>query len=111
MAAELEPAQQFWIVRTGTIAIDTRATGGEPVAIETVGPGSVVGWSWMFAPYRRQFGAVTRTPVQAVELDGRLVRVLCAVDPSLGDELSRRFVKAMAERLQAARARVLDLST
>ena len=48
--------------------------------------------------------------VEAVEFDGRLVRTLSAVDPSLGYELTRRFAEVMAERLQSARLRMADLS-
>jgi CRP/FNR family transcriptional regulator, cyclic AMP receptor protein len=103
LATESEPAAGFWLVREGMITLDVRLTCGEPAVIDTLGPGSVVGWSWMFPPYRWRFGVVTRTPVQAVEFDGRLVRVLCAVDPSLGYELTRRFAEVMAHRLQTAR--------
>ncbi|HEU5023507.1 MAG TPA: Crp/Fnr family transcriptional regulator [Spirillospora sp.] len=110
LATEPEPAEQFWIIREGTIDLDSRMPGGGSISIETVGPGSVVGWSWMFPPYRWRFGAVASTPVEAVEFDGRLVRVLCTVDPSLGYELTRRFAEVMAHRLQTARARLLTSS-
>ncbi|MER6812684.1 Crp/Fnr family transcriptional regulator [Spirillospora sp. NPDC000708] len=107
LATEPEPAERFWIIRDGTIDLDSRLPGGGSVAVDTLGPGAVVGWSWMFPPYRWRFGAVASTPVEAVEFDGRLVRVLCAVDPSLGYELTRRFAEVMADRLQTARTRLL----
>jgi CRP-like cAMP-binding protein len=107
LAAEPEPAERFWIIRDGAIALDSRRPGGGCVLIDTLGAGSVVGWSWMFPPYRWRFGAVASTPVEAVEFDGRLVRALCAVDPSLGYEVTRRFAEVMADRLQAARTRLL----
>ena len=107
LATELEPAERFWIIRDGTVALDSRLPGGGSVPIDALGPGAVVGWSWMFPPYRWRFGAVASTPVEAVEFDGRLVRVLCAVDPSLGYELTRRFAEVMADRLRTARTRLL----
>ncbi|WP_375042281.1 cyclic nucleotide-binding domain-containing protein [Actinomadura sp. NTSP31] len=107
LAAESEPAERFWIIRDGTVEIDSRLPDGGSVPFDALGPGSVVGWSWMFPPYRWRFGAVARTPVEAIEFDGRLVRVLCTVDTSLGYELTRRFAEVMADRLQTVRARLL----
>jgi CRP-like cAMP-binding protein len=111
LATEPEPAELFWLIRDGTIDLDSRLPDGGSVAIDTLGPGSVVGWSWMFPPYRWRFGAVASTPVEAIEFDGRLVRTLCAVDPSLGHELTRRFAEVMAHRLQTARTRLLEPSS
>lgn len=108
--AESAPAENFWLVRSGVVALDLELPDHGTTVIDTLGPGAVLGWSWMFRPYRWRFGAVARTPVEAVEFDGRLVRTLSAVDPSLGYELTRRFAEVMAERLQSARLRMADLS-
>lgn len=51
-----------------------------------------------------------RTPVRAIEFDGRLVRTLSAVDPSMGYELTRRFAGLVVERLEATQARLMELS-
>ncbi|HLV71312.1 MAG TPA: Crp/Fnr family transcriptional regulator [Vulgatibacteraceae bacterium] len=107
---ESAPAENFWLVREGTVDLDLKLPGQGTTVIDTLGPGMVLGWSWMFRPYRWRFGAVARTRVEAVEFDGRLVRTLSAVDPSLGYELTRRFAEVMAERLQSARLRMADLS-
>lgn len=108
IVAEGEPAERFWLVRGGEVAVDLRLPGGGTAVIETLGPGTVLGWSWMVRPHEWRFGAVARTPVEAVEFDGRLVRTLCAVDPSLGYELTRRFAAVMAERLQSTRLRLVE---
>lgn len=44
-------ADHFWIVRTGTVALDVHVPGPRPAVIETLGHGELVGWSWHFPPY------------------------------------------------------------
>lgn len=107
---ESDPAERFWLVRDGTVAVDLRTPGRGPVVIENFGPGSVLGWSWLFRPHRWRFGAFAQTPVRAIEFDGRLVRTLSAVDPSLGYELTRRFAELVVERLEATQTRLLEVS-
>jgi two-component system response regulator DevR len=38
------------IVRHGSVALDLNVPGRHPAVIETLGPGQLVGWSWLFAP-------------------------------------------------------------
>ncbi|WP_168220975.1 cyclic nucleotide-binding domain-containing protein [Actinomadura sp. WMMA1423] len=106
MFAEAAPAERFWLVRDGIVAVDMLVPGSGTLVIDTFGPGSVVGWSWLFRPHRWRFGAVASTPVLAIEFDGRLVRTLSAVDPSLGYELTRRFAEQVVGRLEATQARL-----
>ncbi|MFI5911795.1 cyclic nucleotide-binding domain-containing protein [Dactylosporangium sp. NPDC051541] len=94
-------AERFWLIREGRVDLDTRTPG--PIVVETLGPGAVLGWSWLFSPYRWHFGAVAVDPVLAIELDGPGVRSLCAAEPALGLELTRRFMAVVVERLQSTR--------
>ncbi|MFG2041856.1 cyclic nucleotide-binding domain-containing protein [Dactylosporangium sp. NPDC048998] len=103
-------AERFWLVRDGHVNLDIRVPGRGDVILETIGPGTVVGWSWLFPPYRWHFGAVTADPVLAIALDGPAVRRLCDADPALGYELTKRFMAVVVERMQATRIRLLDLS-
>lgn len=102
-------AEWFWVLRSGTVALDVRAPGRGPVVVETLGAFSILGWSWLFPPHRWRFGAVAAVPVTALRFDGRIVRTLCAADPALGYDLSLRFGTVMLERLEATRIRVLDM--
>ena len=40
------------------------------MTIDTIGMGELLGWSWLFPPYRWAFGAVAASPVEAFEFDG-----------------------------------------
>ena len=102
-------ADRFWLIREGQVALDTHIPGRGDVVIETLGPGAVLGWSWLFPPYRWHFGATTVEPTLTVEMDGKGIWRLCGEDPVIGYELNRRFVQVVVERLQATRIRLLDL--
>ncbi len=106
---EGDPADRFWLVRQGRIALDLHVPGRGELVVETVGPDTVVGWSWLFPPFRWHFGAVPTEESLTIEFDGPSVRRLCDGDPALGYELSRRFMAVMLDRLQATRIRLLDL--
>ncbi|HEX7743724.1 MAG TPA: cyclic nucleotide-binding domain-containing protein [Micromonosporaceae bacterium] len=102
------PARHFWLLRSGQVALDIHVPGHGDVVVETLGPGSVLGWSWLFPPYRWHFGAVTVDQTLAVEFDAPGVRRLIADDGDFGRELTTRFMAVVVDRLQATRVRLLD---
>lgn len=103
-------ADRFWLIRDGEVRLDTQVPGRGREVVETLGPGSVLGWSWLFPPYRWQFGATAVRRTLTVEMDGPGIRRMCAEDPRVGYELYRRFMQVVVNRLQATRQRLLDLS-
>lgn len=103
------PADRFWLLESGSVALGLHVAGHGDQVVETVGAGGVLGWSWLYPPYRWQFDAVTREPVTAVAFDAAAVRRRCDADPELGYALLRLFTPVIVDRLQAARLRLLDL--
>jgi CRP-like cAMP-binding protein len=101
-------AANFWLIRSGSVALDLHIPRSGAVVIETLGMGDVLGWSWLLPPYVWTLGAVTVQPTEAFQFDGRAVRALCDADPDLGYQLTRRFLTVAAERLTATRTRLLD---
>ena len=101
-------ADRFWLLREGHVTLDTDVPGRGLVIVETLGPQSVLGWSWLFPPYRWHFSASAVETTLAVELDGPGVRELCERDHDLGYELMRRFLTLVVDRMQATRMRLLD---
>jgi CRP/FNR family transcriptional regulator, cyclic AMP receptor protein len=102
-------ADRFWLIDAGQVTLDAMVPGRERVIIETLGRGDIVGLSWLKPPYQWRFGAVTTQPMQAFEFDARAVRAACDADPALGYELSQRLSSVMVHRLQATRARLVDV--
>jgi CRP-like cAMP-binding protein len=103
------PADRFWLLRSGEVALDLYVPGRLPPVVETVGPGQLLGWSWLFPPYRWHLGARTLGPVTAAEFPAAEVRALCDAEPELGHRLVLCFTAVVAERLQATRLRLVDL--
>ena len=92
----------FWLIRSGSVAMDLHVPGEGQIIVETLGMGDVLGWSWLVPPYVSMFGAVTMQPTEAFHFDARPVRALCEADPRLGYELTRRFLDVASNRLQAS---------
>ena len=106
---EGEAAERFYLLRAGVVAIELDAPAGGPLLIETLHAGDVVGWSWLFAPYRWSFDARARETTRAVGFDGACLRGKCEADHELGFELMRRFAASLTEDLQATRLQLLDV--
>ncbi len=102
-------ADHFWIIRSGTVALDMYVPGRRAPVIERLGFGELVGWSWLFPPHAWQLGAEATTPVRAYEFDATAVRAMCEDDPELGKAVGQWVGRVLAHRLTAARTRLLDL--
>ncbi|UXY25230.1 Crp/Fnr family transcriptional regulator [Streptomyces sp. HUAS TT20] len=102
-------ADRFWIVRTGTVALDLHVPGRRPAVIESLGRDELVGWSWHFPPYVWHLGAEAMSPVRAWEFDAEAVWAVCAEDPEFGRAIAVWVGRVVAQRLRASRIRLLDL--
>ncbi|MFB7504840.1 Crp/Fnr family transcriptional regulator [Streptomyces broussonetiae] len=102
-------ADRFWIVRTGTVALDLHVPGRRSAVIESLGQGELIGWSWHFQPHLWHLGAEAMSPVRAWEFDAEAVRALCAQDPEFGRAIAVWVGQVVAQRLHASRIRLLDL--
>jgi CRP-like cAMP-binding protein len=106
---EGEHADAFYLLRQGSVALETYVPARGAVMIETIEAGDVLGWSWLFPPHRWHFDARALTAVRATAFDGECLRGKCAADPALGYELISRFAQTLIERLQWTRLRLLDV--
>jgi CRP/FNR family transcriptional regulator, cyclic AMP receptor protein len=104
-----EPADSFWLLRSGRVALDMAMPGRGDVVTEYIDPPDVLGWSWLFAPYRWHFGAVAIEQSSAIEFDAPGIRDLIADNPALGRDLTNRFTQVLIDRLQAAQTQLTQL--
>ena len=109
MLREGEQASQFYLIRHGKVALEVFAAQRGAITIETIEAGEVLGWSWLFPPYRWHFSARVVEPVRAIALDGTCLRTRGEEDHDLGYELMKRVAQIMMERLQATRIQLLDV--
>ncbi len=106
---EGRPADRFYLIREGSIALEVSVPGHGSHVLETLAEGEVVGWSWLFEPYRWQFDGRAVSATGVIAFDGVCLRGKCDSDHELGYELMRRFAASMLARLQATRLQLLDV--
>lgn len=104
-----QPADLFYVLRRGKVAIEIDTPRKGPLVIETIGAGDILGVSWLLPPYRWAFDARAVESTSAVALDAACLRGKCDDDPVLGYALFNRFAALMGERLQATRLQLLDV--
>jgi CRP-like cAMP-binding protein len=103
------PANEFYLIREGRLALELHVPGRPPIVIATLGAGDVAGASWLVAPYRWGFDARAGTEIRAFGIDASCLRKKCDADHHLGYELMRRLLPVMVARMQAARRQMLDV--
>ena len=102
-----ETENRFYLIESGKVALES-SSGDEAVVIGEVGPGDLLGWSWIFPPYLWHFDARAIEPTTAIFLYGTILREYCDADPALGYELFKRMSEVMMRRLQASRVRLTE---
>jgi len=108
---EGDPANRFYLIRTGRVELEAKVQERDRMLIQTIGPGDVLGWSWLFPPYYWRFDARAATPVTAIFFYGTWLREYGEQDHNLGYELMKRTAEVVIKRLQAARKYLLELRT
>jgi CRP/FNR family cyclic AMP-dependent transcriptional regulator len=106
---EGEFAKGVYLIESGDVVLESGEASGEPVVVDTIGPGDPLGWSWMFPPYIWRFTARAVEPIDAIFFDGTTLREYCEKDHSLGYELLKRTTLVMLRRLQTTRDRLLSV--
>ncbi|HEU4402520.1 MAG TPA: cyclic nucleotide-binding domain-containing protein [Candidatus Polarisedimenticolia bacterium] len=104
-----EPAEQFFLLREGRVALEVHVPKREGVRFQTLHEGEVLGWSWLFPPYRWHLDARALKPVRAVALDARRVRRECERDHKFGYQILKRFAQVMGHRLKGTRLQIVEL--
>jgi CRP/FNR family transcriptional regulator, cyclic AMP receptor protein len=104
---EGEAANRFYLIERGKVALES-STLGEPIQIEEIHDGDLLGWSWLFPPYAWHFTARALAETDAIFFYGTILREYCEKDHSLGFELFKRMSVVMLRRLQAARQKLIS---
>ncbi len=109
LSHEGQEAKNFYMIRSGRVALEINARERGILRIQTIGEGEVLGWSWLIAPYRWRFDACALEDVRAFSLDGTCLRGKCESNTDFGYEMLKRFSLIMAQRLDATRLQLLDM--
>jgi len=106
---EGEPANEFFVIRHGHVALEIVAPGQAPLVFATLGQGEIVGASWLVPPYRWTFDARAVELTRAIGIDAACLRGKCEADHDLGYEMMKRFLSVLVQRLHATRLQILDI--
>lgn len=106
---EGDPADEFYLIRHGRVALEIVAPGQAPIVFATLGPGEIVGASWLVPPYRWMFDARAVELTRAIGIDAACLRGKCEADHDLGYEMMKRFLPVLLSRLHATRLQLLDV--
>lgn len=102
-------ADEFYVIRSGTVTLEMPSPGREPLVVETIGPGELLGVSWAFPPYRWNWRARAQSDVELVAFDAERVREGIRDDPVLRTALLEAVATEAVDRLHATRMRLLDI--
>lgn len=109
LCREGEPADRFFLLRHGTVALEITAPGRPALTLQTIHEGEIVGVSWLVPPYRWTYDARALDRVGAIAMDARCLRGKIEENQAVGYELMKRFVPVLVERLHGTRLQALDL--
>jgi CRP/FNR family transcriptional regulator, cyclic AMP receptor protein len=104
-----EPANEFFLIRHGRVALDLIVPGRDALTFQTVEAGEVVGVSWLVPPYKWIHDARAVDLVRAIGMDATCLRDKCDADHSVGYAMMQRFVPILVNRLEATRLQILDV--
>jgi len=107
---EGEPANRFYLICEGRVVVEATARVGSPIVIQTLGANEVLGWSWLFPPFRWHFGARAIEPTSAVFFYGTRLRQRCEDDPAFGYDLMKRVAGVLIHRLRHTGSQMLPSS-
>ena len=104
---EGEPATKFYLIESGRIALEAHDPANGTALVQYLGPGDVLGWSWLFPPFVWHFQARAVEPVKAIVLDGAHLLIAAERHHVFGYELMKRVAQVLIHRLQATRKQLL----
>ena len=105
---EGEPANRFYLIESGHVAVESRRPAVPDALVQTVGPGEALGWSWLFPPFSWHFQARIVEAGRLLVLDGAHLLVTVEQNPEFGYELIKRVARVVIRRLQATRKQIYD---
>lgn len=106
---EGDPANTFYLIREGRVAVEVFAPQHKPIIVATLGLGEILGWSWLLPPYHWKNQARAVEDTRAIALDGKCLRTKCEQNHDLGYEVLKRFARIIEQRLEATRLQLLDV--
>jgi len=104
-----EDADAAHLLLEGSVVLELAVPGREPLVVETLAAGELVGASWLLPPAQAHFDVRARDRVTSLRIGTACLRRAMEGDSALGYAFCRRFMEVVVRRLQATRLRLMDL--
>lgn len=105
------PAETLYLLTAGDVALEVAPPGHDPIVLQSLHEGDVLGWSWLWPPYEWHLDAHCRTDVTALAIDAVALRDALVEDPVMGCVVSMRIGSLLVERLRHARDQLASAVT
>jgi CRP/FNR family cyclic AMP-dependent transcriptional regulator len=106
---EGEPANHFYLLRHGRVALEIKSPGHGSIIIQTLRAGEILGVSWLVPPYRLAVDAKAIELTRTITVNAACLRGKCDEDHDFGYEMMQRFMPILVQRLHATRLQLLDV--
>lgn len=104
---EKEPANEFYLIESGSVALEAREPGNGTMLVQNLKAGDVLGWSWLFPPFAWHFQARAIEPTSTIVLSGAHLLNTAESNHEFGYELMKRVAQVVIQRLQTTRKQLL----
>jgi len=105
-----DAAERCFVICDGTIALEIESPGSGAVRFLTLHEGDVVGWSWLFAPFRWEADGRAVTDCRLIAIDGVRLRERFEIDQRLGYAVAARIGADALLRATDSWYQILDLT-
>lgn len=109
LVREGDKADEFLLLFEGKVALEILVPNRPRTTIQTLGPGEVLGWSWLFPPHRWRLDVRALKPTVALGLAADHLRRVLEERPADGYQFLLRLLPVIAARLENTRLQLLDL--
>lgn len=109
LVREGEVADRFHLIFHGKVAVEVGGSQGTRQTVQTIGPGEVLGWSWISPPYLWQFDGRAVKETRVVSLDTSVLRRALEARPVEGYRFLQRLFPVIGQRLENTRVQLLEL--
>ena len=106
---EGDPARELLLVIHGKLALELVAPDHPRLSLLTVGPGEIVGWSWLLPPHLWQVDARALKPTRVIAVDGEHLKRVLEERPKDAYQFLLRLLPVLNRRLEIARTQVMDI--
>lgn len=102
-------ADHFFLIFQGKVALEIETPERPRLTLQTLGPGEVLGWSWLLPPHHWQLDARAVKATRAWVVDASALRRALEARPEDGYRFLLRLLPVIAERLESTRVQLLDI--